>query len=93
VWATDSLDLRALLNDGAPTGTRRSSRLRSQLVVLQVALALFLSVLAAGLARSFRLASHTDLGVRADDVLTVPLDLSGTPYVAPDQARALVVQI
>ncbi|HEU6452334.1 MAG TPA: FtsX-like permease family protein, partial [Gemmatimonadaceae bacterium] len=93
VWATDSLDLRALLNDGAPTGTRRSSRLRSQLVVLQVALALFLSVLAAGLARSFRLASHTDLGVRADDVLTVPLDLSGTPYDAPDQARALVDQI
>lgn len=92
-WAADSLDLRTLLNDSAPTGTRRSGRLRNQLVVLQVALALFLSVLAASLARSFQLASHTDLGVRADGVLTVPLDLSGTPYDSPDQARALVDQI
>jgi putative ABC transport system permease protein len=50
-------------------------------------------VLAASLARSFQLVNHTDLGMHADDVLTVPLDLSGTPYDAPDQARALVEQV
>ncbi len=93
VWAAGALDLRSLLNDTAPTDTRRNVRFRGQLVVLQIALALFLSTVAAGLARSFHLASRADLGVRADDVLTVPLDLSGTPYDAPDQGRELVDRI
>ena len=65
------LDLsRALKQGGAKaTGTRASARLRSALVVTEVALSVILLVTAGLLLRSFQTLQHVDLGFTTDRVL------------------------
>ena len=60
----------------AGVATRRSHRLRSALVILEVALAIIVVAGGALMARSFYKLLHLDTGVRADHVLTMSINLS-----------------
>lgn len=93
LWVAGTADLRATLHDGGVGGTARAGRLRSRLVMVQVALALALCATAGALARSFRRAADADLGADSERVTAVALDLSGTSYDDPAQARLLVDEI
>jgi putative ABC transport system permease protein len=90
LWVAGTADLRSALHDGGVGGTARAGRLRSRLVIVQVALALALSATAGALARSFRRAADVDLGADSERVTAVSVDLSGTSYDDPAQARLLV---
>ena len=72
------------LNDSLKEGSRQTSgsshRLRSSLVVLEVALSLMLLVGAGLLARSFLSLLRTDPGFNPDNVLTMRLGLQGEKY-------------
>ena len=63
----------------AGVATGRSHRLRSALVILEVALAIIVVVGGALMARSFYKLSRLDTGVRADHVLTMSVNLSNLP--------------
>ena len=65
------LDLSGALKQGGSkaTGTRASARLRSALVVAEVALSVILLVTAGLLLRSFQTLQHVDLGFTKDRVL------------------------
>jgi predicted permease len=65
------LDLSAALKQGGSkaTGTRASARIRSALVVAEVALSVILLVTAGLLLRSFQTLRHVDLGFTKDRVL------------------------
>lgn len=75
------VDLRSSLDEGARS-TGRTSRLRSGLVVLEVALALLLVVGAGLLARSFVRLVNVDPGFDTNTI-AMPLDLSSGRY--PDE--------
>jgi putative ABC transport system permease protein len=90
MWASARTDARAVLQDAGrgATGTSGAGRrLRTALVVGQVALASVLAVQAGLLARSFAALLSVDPGFRADHLLTVQL---GAPdhLTAPAQRRA-----
>ncbi|MEJ2502334.1 MAG: ABC transporter permease, partial [Gemmatimonadota bacterium] len=68
--------------------SRRTTRLRSALVVGQVALALVLLVGAGLLLRSFDNLRTFDLGFRPDGVLTMQVNLPGDRYESTDALRA-----
>ena len=64
-------------------------RLRSILVVAEVALALVLLVGAGLSLRTFRHLSRVDVGFRSDDVLTAMLSFSPQRYDTPEKVRAV----
>lgn len=82
---------RANLNDAlrdegrGMSGSRSRARLRSVLVVGQVALSLLLLIAAGLLVRSFERLLHTDPGFAPGHVLTMEISLPNTKYTKPDQ--------
>ena len=84
--ASRRVDLVAGLKEGATgtSGGRRRGRLRSLLIVAQVANAVILLVGTSLMVRSFELMRHVDTGFDATNVLTVELRLSQAQY--PDAA-------
>jgi putative ABC transport system permease protein len=81
------LDLDAVLRESgrSGSGSRRQTRARNVLVVLQVALALVLLVGAGLLLRSFERLRSVDLGVRASRVMTFEVHLPSGRYEAADR--------
>jgi putative ABC transport system permease protein len=82
-------DLAQELKDGSRggTGSGRAHRLRSALVVLQLAFALILLVLGGLTMRSFLKLQRTDTGINAGHVLTFRTGLP--PAIVPDEKVAL----
>ena len=83
------------LNDGLKSGALaiaggRGSRLRSVLVIAQVALALVLLVGAGLLLRSLQRVTAVAFGFRPDHVLTVRMRLPASRYASPLQQRQFV---
>jgi putative ABC transport system permease protein len=78
------LDLSGTLKQGAAktTGTRASARIRSALVVAEVALSVMLLVTAGLLLRSFQTLQHVDLGFTKERVL-----VADTVYAVRDGVR------
>ena len=74
-------------NSQATTSSRSLGRLRSALVVSQVALAFLLLIGAGLLTASVEQLQRTDLGVVANNVLTFDLNLPAVRYDAPARAR------
>ena len=88
------LDLSGALKQGGSkaTGTRASARLRSALVVAEVALSVILLVTAGLLLRSFQTLQHVDLGFTKDRVLvadTVYAVRDGVTEDLPDSKPVL----
>jgi putative ABC transport system permease protein len=73
-------DLRDALNGGGRTVSGGSGRLRTTLIVAEVALSTILIITAALLARSFQSVTAVDPGFRASDVLTIRLSLPRARY-------------
>ena len=93
-WQFSRPDLQASLKEGGRSGrTAASGRLRSALVVSEVALALVLLVGAGLLLRSFQSALAVDPGFKPEGVLTFQIELpmgKGTPYTG-QPARTVFV--
>jgi putative ABC transport system permease protein len=74
-----------------PTGRtfgQRHDRTRASLVIAEIALALVLLTGAGLLLRSFSRLVSVDPGFRTDGVMSMKVDLDGTPYDTPEQRRA-----
>ena len=85
---TTRLDLAGSLKDGArSTGGRRAGRLRSGLVVAQIALSLMLLIGAGLLLRSFAEVLAIRPGFDAQGVLAAPVALAGPAYENDRAAR------
>jgi len=82
--------LVAALKEGGRTrgASRGHRRLKSALVIGEVALSLVLTAGTGLLLRSFWKLTHVDPGFRADGVLTVPVDLAGPAYEKPERQAA-----
>jgi putative ABC transport system permease protein len=80
--------LRESLSEGARTLTGTSERLRSALVVAEIALALVLLTGAGLLLRSFWRMHSVDPGFRADHVLTATVELPDARYRTVTERRA-----
>ena len=88
------VDLNATLRDGARTsGGLAGSRLRSTLVVAEVALSLVLMIGATLLLRSYRSLQGTDLGFQERGVLTLRLSLPFSKYGQPTRRLAFYDQL
>jgi putative ABC transport system permease protein len=83
-------DLNSTLRDEGRglTGGRSRGRVRSLLVVGQVALSLLLLICAGLLVRSFDRLLHVDPGFEASNVLTMGISLPTEKYAKPDQQTA-----
>ena len=87
-WQVSKPDLNNALKEGGRQTTDRSHRLRSSLVVFEVALSLVLLVGAGLLARSFLALLKTSPGFNPDKVLTMNLVLPGAKYKEEPQRTA-----
>jgi predicted permease len=76
---------RALGGDGRTTASRSRQRLRSALAVSQLALSFMLLIGAALMLRSFAKLQQVDAGFRADNVLTMTVDLNWSKYATPER--------
>jgi len=84
------LNLSGALKQGGSkaTGTRASARLRSALVVAEVALSVILLVTAGLLLRSFQTLQHVDLGFNPENILVARVPLPRGQYTtAPEKQR------
>jgi putative ABC transport system permease protein len=83
-------DLNSTLRDEGRgiSGSRTRGRLRSLLVIGQVALSLLLLICAGLLVRSFDRLLHVDPGFDASNVLTMEISLPTEKYAKPDQQIA-----
>jgi predicted permease len=88
-------DLNDSLKDGGrgSTGGIRGSRVRSLLVVAEVALSLVLLVGAGLLIRSFMRLQQFDLGFNPDKLLTMRIQLPGTKYREGKQITSFYQQL
>jgi putative ABC transport system permease protein len=88
-------DLNTTLRDEGRglSGSRSRARLRSVLVVGQVALSLLLLIGAGLLVRSFDRLLHVDPGFDAHSVLTMELSLPTEKYAKPDQQTAFFDEV
>ena len=84
-WQVSKPDLNSALKEGGRQMTAGSHRLRSSLVVFEVALSLVLLVGAGLLTRSFLALLKTNPGFNPDNVLTVNLVLPGAKYKEEQQ--------
>jgi putative ABC transport system permease protein len=75
-------DAHDVLRDGARVDSRRGRRVRDMLVVAELALATMLLVGAGLLLQSFRRLQSVDSGYIAENVLAVPVSLTGARYSA-----------
>ncbi len=80
--ATSRVEVNEELKEGGRTGTRGGghARLRSSLVVMELAIALVLLTSAGLLLRSYANLRSVDLGIRTDHVLTASYDLPSQQY-------------
>ena len=81
-WHASSPNLSETMRQGDRTSTSgpKQNRLRSVLVVAQIALGVMLLIGAGLLTRSLERLSHADLGMNVQNVLTANFDLSETKY-------------
>jgi putative ABC transport system permease protein len=88
-------DLNAILRDEGRglSGSRSRARLRSLLVIGQVALSLLLLIGAGLLVRSFDRLLHVDPGFEAHNVLTMGISLPTEKYSKPDQQTAFFDEV
>jgi putative ABC transport system permease protein len=84
---TSKVNLNETLKDGARGDSQggRQGRLRSGLVVAEIALAMVLLTCAGLMVKSFWLLNHTALGFETSRVLTARIDPSGDKYKEFDQ--------
>jgi putative ABC transport system permease protein len=89
VLAAGRLDVASALRDGAVgSGSAvRGQRLRSALVVGEIAVTLLLSYTSAGLIRSLIAAQHADPGFDSHNLLALALQVSPAEYKTSDQVR------
>ena len=80
-------ELRESLSESARTVTGRNERLRSALVVSEIALTLVLLTGAGLLLKSFLRIQSVDPGFRPENVLTVTVDLPDSRYRTPAQMQ------
>lgn len=92
---TSKVNLNETLKEGGRSETqgRRQSRLRSSLVVTEIALAMVLLVGAGLMVKSFWRLNHTDLGFEPAGVLTAKIDPSEDKYRELDQVVAFYRQL
>lgn len=91
--AVSRFDLHHRLREGARTGLgRRGQRVRSTLVVLQVAASMVVLISVGLFAASVRQAARIDLGFRPDHLVTLGLDATLAHYSEP-KARTAFDQI
>ncbi len=92
---TTHLDLNETLKEGGRTGAggRRAQRLRSALIVTEVALTLALLVGAGLLIRSFWRLQQVDPGFRTDHLLTLRVSLDGSKYREGAQVASFFEQL
>jgi putative ABC transport system permease protein len=90
---TSRVDLNETLKESARTGSGAGVRLRSLLVVAEVALSLILLCGAGLLARSFWTLSHVNPGFRTDHVVTVGVSPSPVRYSTNPQRLAFYTQL
>lgn len=76
---SSKINLVDVLQDASPRGSGRG-RLRSALVIAQVAVSLILLVGAGLVTRSLDAAEHADLGFKSDGVTAIRLDLKANGY-------------
>jgi predicted permease len=86
---------RTLASEGRTTAGPRRQRIRSALVVAQLAFSFMLLIGAALMLRSFEKLQRVDAGFKTENVLTLSLDLNWATYTTPerkvDQQRVLSV--
>lgn len=94
VWITFQADLAHNLTRQGQQPLKGFGRKRFQngVVVVQVALALFLSVCAGLMARGFQQAVSQDLGFRTENLLTFRVDVRGAKFAEDPPVVALVNQ-
>ena len=85
----DKLAATLVESSGRTTGGRARSRLRSGLVIWQLGLSFVLLIGAALMLRSFVKLQGVDGGFRADNVLTMSLDLNFSRYSTPERRADL----
>jgi len=85
--------IAALQRDGRRAGGSLHYRVRSTLVVAQIALSVVLLVAAALLLRSFAAVQRVDPGFRADRILTFRVALPGQRYASADKFNAFSRQL
>ena len=85
-------DLVGRLREGGRGGGggHRARRVRSAIVVAEVALSLVLLIGAGLLLRSFVELQRTDLGLRPENVLTGRLTMQGQRYAAPEDRASRI---
>jgi putative ABC transport system permease protein len=88
-FGASRLDVNDTLKEGSRglTGNRRRNRMRSTLVVAEIALALVLLIGAGLMIKTFVLLNSVDAGIHPENVLTLNLEIGGKKY-AETQARA-----
>jgi putative ABC transport system permease protein len=86
-------DLNQTLKEGSRQSSGRTHRLRSSLVVFEVALSLVLLVGAGLFFRSFLMLFRTDPGFDPDHVLTMNLILPAAKYKEPSQSVAFYTNL
>lgn len=94
-WQISKPDLNSVLKDGGRSGGEsglRQRRLRSLLVVVEVALSLTLLIGAGLMIRSFVRLMKVPTGLNADHVLTMQLALPALKYVEDEQVTAFYSQ-
>ncbi len=87
------LDLVSAFRDGDHATAGGRSRLKTALVVLQVAVSTVLLVGAGLLLRSFERLEQVDPGFNPDHVLTAQVALNWSKYTSPQQSRAFFEQV
>lgn len=87
--AATRADLASTVKEGAREGTDRRSRLRSTLMVVQVALATVLLVGAGLFVHSLRNVQAIEPGIDVDHLLVASVDLGRTGYSGPAAAQFL----
>jgi putative ABC transport system permease protein len=94
-WQSSKTDLNKALSEGGRSLTSGSGRrrLRSTLIVSQLALALLLLVGAGLMIKSFVRLSGVDAGFDAQNVLTMALSLPGARYPESEQQTAFFKQV
>jgi putative ABC transport system permease protein len=87
-----SKDLHDTLKEGGRSNTGTGKRLRSALVVAEIAIALILLIGAGLLIESFRRVQLVNPGFRAENLLAMQISLPAFRYTQPGQGRAFYTQ-
>jgi putative ABC transport system permease protein len=95
VWHSTRTNLNEALKAGgrSESGGSRHNRLRSVLIVSEVALSLVLLIGAGLMVRSFVEMLRADLGIKAENVLALQVSLARETYTEDDKKRAFYEQL